>query len=249
MARKKKAEKEKKPPDLLLVMNIALFIILLAFFILLNSLAVVSEDKTLAAIGSLRGSFGSLTGDVALLPEVAGDLVSLSLSPDIGLIDLSSLFVGKGDFIENIYYKAHRRGTLLIIPSNLLFEDYGMKIKESSYKLLEALSISINKNDYPVEILGHMDNIPMPDEYKTTNLELTSIRSLSVLKYFISKGNVQPDRITAYGCGEYNPVVSNQTKESRELNNRMEILFVHKKKTDKPNGIYTYRDFFFNIFN
>lgn len=44
------------------VLTVALFIILLAFFIVLNSIAVIDESRTLAALGSLIGSFGILPG-------------------------------------------------------------------------------------------------------------------------------------------------------------------------------------------
>jgi chemotaxis protein MotB len=41
-------------------MTVALFLILLTFFVLLCSIAVIDEEKTRVAIGSLIGSFGSL---------------------------------------------------------------------------------------------------------------------------------------------------------------------------------------------
>ena len=56
------------------------------------------------------------------------------------------------------------------------------------------------------------------------------------------------DRLTAYGGGEYQPAYSNRTLETRNLNNRVDFLFVHKIKKQKPKGGFIFKDFFFRSF-
>ena len=55
------------------------------------------------------------------------------------------------------------------------------------------------------------------------NARLSEDRALAVRTYLVEKG-VDPERITAVGRGEEEPVASNDTPEGRANNRRVEIL-------------------------
>ena len=78
MARKKK-KTEESGADIGVVMTCSLFLIILTFFILLNSIAVIDDRKPRLAIGSLIGSFGTLTGGLSKLST--GESMMPSNSP------------------------------------------------------------------------------------------------------------------------------------------------------------------------
>jgi OOP family OmpA-OmpF porin len=68
------------------------------------------------------------------------------------------------------------------------------------------------------KIQGYTDNIGS-DEY---NLGLSQRRAEAVEKYLEAKG-VDPDAMSAKGYGSANPIASNDTREGRAQNRRVEF--------------------------
>ena len=69
-----------------------------------------------------------------------------------------------------------------------------------------------------VEIAGYSDNIG-PEAY---NQGLSERRAKAVEEYLISKG-ISPDRLKAVGHGESRPIGTNDTREGRATNRRVEL--------------------------
>ncbi len=246
MASKKKKTEEVSEPNLVQIMTVSLFIILLAFFILLNSIAVIDDQKKLAVMDSLLGSFGVLSGGISAVKGSLGNMALPDMAKSSSHIDFSDLMVGNEDVIKLITVKKDIRGTVLSIPAVLLFEKKTSRMKPEGLKILDGLHGTLLINEFPVEIIGHTDN--RPPQTGGSNRELSSIRSLRILQHVLNRGSIKPDRITAFGRGQYRPAVSNKTRETREHNRRMDILFVHDTVAEKPRGIFTFRKFFFNVF-
>jgi chemotaxis protein MotB len=246
MASKKKKTEEASEPDLIQMMTVSLFIILLAFFILLNSIAVIDDQKRLAVMDSLLGSFGVLSGGISAVKGNLGNMALPDMAKSSSHVDFSDLMMGNEDVIKLITVKKDHRGTVLSIPADLLFEKKTSRMKPEGLKILDGLHGTLLKNEFPVEIIGHTDN--RPPQTGGSNRELSSIRSLKILQHVLNRGSTKLDRITAFGWGQYRPAVSNKTRETREHNRRMDILFVHDTVAEKPRGIFTFRKFFFNVF-
>ena len=79
---------------------------------------------------------------------------------------------------------------------------------------------------FNVGIEGHTDNQPIKLSGWKTNWELSSSRALSVLHYLVKQKGIAPERLSANGYGEFHPVDSNDTKEGRQLNRRVEIVIL-----------------------
>jgi OOP family OmpA-OmpF porin len=83
----------------------------------------------------------------------------------------------------------------------------------------EAASIlTENHSGASVRIEGHADWTG-PDAY---NQGLSERRASSVRKYLVSHG-VDASRLTTAGFGESRPIASNDTREGRALNRRVEL--------------------------
>ena len=82
-------------------------------------------------------------------------------------------------------------------------------------------------SDLNVGIEGHTDNRPIKKSGWKSNWELSTARALSVLHYLSEKSVAEP-RLAAIGYGEYKPVASNDTKEGRQKNRRVEIVILPK---------------------
>lgn len=99
------------------------------------------------------------------------------------------------------------------------FEFDSARLTEESKAILdEALRILQRHPDLKVEIAGHTDSTGS-DSY---NQGLSQRRAQSVLDYLVGKG-ANAANLTAKGYGESSPVASNDTKEGRAENRRVEF--------------------------
>lgn len=99
--------------------------------------------------------------------------------------------------------------------------------KESLKKVAEVLNKEVVNSNIAVE--GHTDSDPIKMSGWRSNWELSSARALSVLHYMIDDCAVAPQRLSANGYGEYNPVVANDTPENKRQNRRVEIIILPEK--------------------
>jgi len=82
----------------------------------------------------------------------------------------------------------------------------------------EAASILKKNPDLKVEIDGHTDSTG-PAAY---NMKLSENRAKAVMDYFVAKG-IDPKRLATKGFGLTRPAASNDTKEGRAKNRRVEL--------------------------
>jgi chemotaxis protein MotB len=77
-----------------------------------------------------------------------------------------------------------------------------------------------------VGIEGHTDNEPIRHSGWKSNWELSANRALSVLHYLVDNRGISPTRLSALAYGEFHPVTSNDAKQGRQLNRRVEIVIL-----------------------
>ena len=95
--------------------------------------------------------------------------------------------------------------------------------------------------DYALSVEGNTDNAPVfyGGDY-TSNWELSLYRALSLIKLFTDEGN-DPNRFSATGYSEYNPLYPNDTLEHQAANRRVEIVIRRRSSsriaTPAPAGV------------
>ncbi|CAM3333780.1 flagellar motor protein MotB [Helicobacter labetoulli] len=124
-------------------------------------------------------------------------------------------------------------GLSLRLPSNLFFESGSAEINNSDvYLYIQRMTAIIKKlPDYvKIDVRGYTDNasLPIGSRYKD-NYELSSARSLAVMKNLIKNG-ISPERISFSGYGEHQAVAPNDSPINRAKNNRVEIFFFVDQK-------------------
>ncbi len=255
MGKSKKDISEGRKTDVGLVMSVSLFLILLTFFILLNSIAVIDEEKTLKAVGSLLGSFGSFLG--GLSPLKTGDSLMPPSAPMleecIKISDLLSIM--DRNMFSNVMIESGKDKQVITINEKVLFEEDKPHLKSSSHPILDNLCDFIRKGNYPVEIFGHTDSMPPEEKGYKSNWELSILMATQIVRYFSEKGKVHQGRLAAYGCGSSKPITSNDTRESRAQNRRIEIVlrfkvpkYLSRIYEKRPSGVFTYKKFDFKVF-
>ncbi len=124
------------------------------------------------------------------------------------------------------------KGLVITFVSEVLFNSGKAKLRKDSYSKLDKVADVLNTTvaDLNVGIEGHTDNQPIKKSGWKSNWELSTARALSVLHYLSDKSVSEP-RLAAIGYGEYKPAASNDTKEGRQKNRRVEIVILPKTET------------------
>jgi len=112
----------------------------------------------------------------------------------------------------------------------ILFDSGSADIKPEGLKVLERVGGILKKvTDKQIRVEGHTDNVPIGgrliDKFPT-NWELSVARATNVVKFLSEKVGVDPRFLSAVGYSMYRPVASNDTKESRAQNRRIEITLL-----------------------
>jgi len=118
------------------------------------------------------------------------------------------------------------RGIVITFVAEVLFDSGKADLKPDGKKMLKKVASVISQEaaDNEIGVEGHTDNVPIKLSGWKSNWELSATRATSVLHYLISDCGLKPNNLSATGYGEYRPVKSNNTKEGRQANRRVEII-------------------------
>lgn len=122
------------------------------------------------------------------------------------------------------------KGLVITVVGDVLFDSGKAKIRPESLPILDKVAVVLKENvpQLNVGIEGHTDNEPIRFSGWRSNWELSTARALSILHYLVDEKGISPVRVSAIGYGEYRPLASNDTKEGRQLNRRVEIVILPK---------------------
>ena len=142
---------------------------------------------------------------------------------------------------KQIKLQMMEKGLVITVVGDLLFDSGKAKIRTEAYPLLDKVSAILKDNmrQFNVGIEGHTDNVPIKHSGWKSNWELSTSRALSVLHYLVKDQGISPERLSAIGYGEYRPVASNDSRDGRKQNRRVEIVIlpnVTKVKGDSTNS-------------
>ena len=103
----------------------------------------------------------------------------------------------------------------------LQFASASAEIRPENFSLLTKLQRVIREfPEAPITVKGHTDSRGN-DEY---NQSLSQRRAIAVREYLLANMAMSADRITAQGFGETQPIASNDTREGRAMNRRIDVV-------------------------
>ena len=118
-----------------------------------------------------------------------------------------------------------RDGLSVDVAQEILFASGSATIDKTGQEVLVRVSEQLNKTPYEIIVGGHTDNVKIGpgliDRYPS-NWELAAARAASVVRLFERSG-IAVTRLRAVSFSEYHPRDTNDTKEGRERNRRIEI--------------------------
>ena len=132
---------------------------------------------------------------------------------------------------KNLQVLARPEGAALVLTDELLFPSGGFELSQAARGLLAQVAQVLTFMNAPVNIAGYTDADP---GRQRDNYELSGLRAMSVLEYFLSTG-LPEERFSISGYGPHWALASNDTPEGKAKNRRVEILL----KTTPWLGAYT----------
>jgi len=214
--------------------------LLLTFFVLLYSFSTVDAAKFKQIASSLQSVLTGETGKSVLDLNLKSGEVPLvgepvpTTTPGNNTEDVYQKvqsFIKKKKLEGTVVIKSDSRGVIIQLKANILFQSGKAEIIDRSKPVLDSINALIATLPNDIVIEGHTDNQPISNfEYKN-NWQLSSARALNVLEYFVGiKGQKNPERFKSTACGEFQPIVANNSEVNRALNRRVNILIVASEK-------------------
>ena len=103
----------------------------------------------------------------------------------------------------------------------IYFDHDSAKIKEESEPTIKEIAKLLNNNpDLNLYVVGHTDN----SGDLVYNMDLSQKRAKALVERLVSKYDIDSERLEADGVGPLVPAATNETKEGRSKNRRVELV-------------------------
>lgn len=210
-----------------------LITLLMVFFVLLFAMSTTDAKKFQELAGSLRRAFNVnvLQGNeqVAVSSNGGSGAPSVIEQQDFNQLNQVIQQFANANNVPSTELQAQitKEGISLTISGVLLFYNGTDQIKPDGVTLLQQLGPKISALPNNVRVEGHTDDIPADNPLYPTNWELSSARAVAVLRFLADQDKVAPQRLSAIGYGQYQPIVPNDTRAHREENRRAVIVILY----------------------
>lgn len=123
------------------------------------------------------------------------------------------------------------RGLLIRLQDDYLFKSGSATLTPAAKIKLDKVGAIIAKKFilHNIRIEGHTDNQAINSAIFPSNWELSSARSSSIIRYFISRFSFMPSIFTAVGFADTRPAANNDSPSGKAKNRRVEILVLKNK--------------------
>jgi len=234
--RDKKPDPIDRPKDIGAALFLELMMQMLAFFILLTSLAVIVEDKRLAALGSLAGTFSPLPkganlskGEGPAMPT--REIVDGSRAPKRTAKELTEVakMLGMDGSIHVLPLDKDK--VQIRFPDTIAFAQGEVEVTPAMIPLLDSMAIIFRQPEViEIRIEGHTDATPVSGSLYPSNWELSAARAMSVFHAFAERGVANGIMIAA-GMGGMHPV-----PKQPMMDRRVEITLKFRPVTSHPDS-------------
>src|SRR5271155_1640138 len=130
-----------------------------------------------------------------------------------------------GDRIISV--KRNKEGIVVSLREAGFFQSGSTQLGPQTVPALAAIVKIIGPEKMNIRIEGHTDNVPIHNGKYDSNWELSTARATEIIKLFITKFALAPNRLSASGYGEYYPTASNDTAEGRATNRRVDLVILN----------------------
>jgi chemotaxis protein MotB len=239
--RKKRIEHDNR--DRWLISYADFVTLLFAFFVVMYAISSVNESKYKTFSDSLSIAFSNQPASTTIVPNEQERMLK-------ALVDRRTARLGEQqrkiqDRMKNlasglqqmmsplinqhlVNINPTKRGVEIDISASLLFRTGEAELQPEALDVLRQVSMALSNEEWPIEVEGHTDDIPIMTAQFPSNWELSSARASSVVRMMIISG-VPEKRLAVMGLAANQPLVPNDTPENRARNRRVNITIVAPK--------------------
>ena len=208
--------------------------LLMSFFILLFSMSSVDSQKFSESVSSVKSALGGKDKGVTMAPISSGDMSVLVeqaklkqriIGEQRRVYDQFRSFVSQKG-LDGVIGATLEAGKITIaFPTGVLFpKDSADLTDEGKVRLKTLFEFLVKAAGERVNIRGFTDDAPPGTGSRfRDNWEVSSLRAVAVLRYLVSLG-MAPNRLTATGLADLEPLYPNDTPEHRARNQRVEFV-------------------------
>ncbi len=120
-----------------------------------------------------------------------------------------------------------REGLVVSLREAGFYGSGSAQLKPGTAAVLDQFVAIVAPRSFHVRIEGHTDNVPIHSTQFESNWELSTARATELVKLFITRYGIAPDRLAASGYAEFHPVASNDTAEGRSMNRRVDLVILN----------------------
>jgi type VI secretion system protein ImpK len=118
--------------------------------------------------------------------------------------------------------------SVVTVRSDQIFASGSATLIGDLQPLMGRIAEAIRSVKGQVRITGHSDNVPIASPKFPSNWELSQARAVQVLN-ILAANTGQPERFTAEGRSDSEPLASNENSEGRAKNRRVEITLLAER--------------------
>ncbi len=226
--------------------------LLFAFFVVMYSISSVNEEKYKTFSNSLSIAFtkqptAATTGVVssqqdqmlkalvdrrtARLGEQQRKIQERMKNLASGLSQVMASLINQ----RTVSIDQTKRGVVIDISASMLFRTGEAALQPGMLDVLRQVAAVLSKEELPIEVEGHSDDIPIATAQFPSNWELSSARASSVARMLIDNG-VPAKRLAVVGLASNQPLVPNDSPENRARNRRV-IITIMSPNVERGVGI------------
>lgn len=133
------------------------------------------------------------------------------------------------DELKEVDVKVLKGVVYISLADNMLFKSGSYEVNDRAMETLSKIAkILKDYKDYDVLVEGNTDNVPISKTNIRNNWDLSALRASSVVQVLQDKFGINPQRLTAGGRGEFNPISDNGSEVGKQRNRRTEIIITPK---------------------
>lgn len=215
--------------------------LLMVFFIVMFSMANTDLKKFETVAESLGNAFnvlGTSPGSIMGVNKSSGSTSSASapfsfaaLPPrQRDFVQVSTELAGTAQKLgleSAIDVRMNMEGIIISLSDTMIFEPGSAELRAEALPVLDTVGKILKDTSNKVRVEGNTDDIPTNSPLYPTNWELSVARAVSIVRYLTDEMGIDPQRLSAAGNAEFNPLVPNDSRANRKTNRRADIVMVY----------------------
>lgn len=201
--------------------------LLFCFFVLLYSMSSVDADKWAILVKSFNPNAEAEIEVIKTAPGAGGKIDDEQEAFDEIYAQLFE-YVELEGLGEDVQITEGDGYTFITFRNNVFFDGDSYVLKNEGKVILDKLSdilSGVSDSVQEIQVLGHTSQAsPTEPNEVVSDRFLSSNRAAEVLVYIQKKNIIEPYKMISSGFGQFRPISSFDTTESRSKNRRVEII-------------------------